>query len=335
MSAGTILVTGGAGYVGSHACKLLAARGYRPVVVDNLSRGHRWAVKWGPLEEGDVRDRDFLAGQFEKYAPEAVMHFAAFAYVGESVDQPDLYRDNNVRGAETLLDVIRDSTCRQFVFSSSCVVYGQPETSPIAETAPRRPVNPYGAGKKAVEDMLSDADAGSGLRSVSLRYFNAAGSDPDTEIGECHKPEPHVIPRALAAAAGEDDAFRINGTDFDTPDGTCIRDFIHVTDLADAHVRALDYLAGGGVTTRLNLGTGAGVSVREIGTAVGRVTGRDFPIVEGPRRAGDPARLVADASRARDVLGWRPEYADIETQIRHAWAWYQGPGAARAAGREP
>ena len=328
----TILVTGGAGYVGSHACKELAARGFAPVVIDNLSRGHRWAVKWGPLEEGDIRDQAFLTDVFRRHEPIAVMHYAAFAYVGESVDEPELYLDNNVTGAETLLAAMRETTCRRFIFSSSCAVYGQPDGGPISEDTPRAPVNPYGEGKKAVEDRLSHADSTWGLRSVSLRYFNAAGSDPDTEIGEMHHPETHVIPRALAAAAGNDEAFRIYGTDFDTSDGTCIRDFIHVVDLADAHIRALDFLANGGETTRLNLGTGRGISVREIGDTVRRVTGQNFTIIEEARRPGDPGQLVADATKAKGVLGWAPKHAQIETQIHHAWAWYQGPGA-KLAGR--
>lgn len=331
----TILVTGGAGYVGSHACKALAALGHTPVVVDNLSRGHRWAVKWGPLEVGDVRDPAFLADVFRRHQPSTVMHYAAFAYVGESVENPALYQDNNVGGAETLLAAMRDTDCRQFIFSSSCAVYGQPDGDVISEDSPRNPINPYGEGKKAVEDMLAEANAAWGLKSVSLRYFNAAGADPQSETGEFHQPETHVIPLAFAAAAGRLPAFRINGTDFDTPDGTCVRDYIHVADLANAHIRAIDYLTGGGDTTRLNLGTGLGVSVRRLVNTVARETGRSFSVEEGPRRAGDPASLVADASRAASVLGWKPAYGDIETQVRHAWRWYVGPGADHAAANAP
>jgi UDP-arabinose 4-epimerase len=318
---GNVVVTGGAGYIGSHACKALAASGFRPVAVDNLSRGHDWAVKWGPLEIGDIRDRQFLDDVFRRHAPLAVMHFAAFAYVGESVEHPALYHDNNVRGAEVLLGAVRASTCRQFIFSSSCTVYGVPGAVPIPEDHPRQPVNPYGQGKLQVEQALGEADGAWGLRSVALRYFNAAGADPDGEIGEDHDPETHVIPRALMAAdsCGK---FNIFGTDYPTPDGTCIRDYIHVSDLANAHVKALNYLAAGGSTDAFNLGTGRGASVREVLAAVESVTGRRIDDAVGPRRPGDPPELVAAPGRASEILGWTPRFADLSTQVAHAWSWY-------------
>ena len=316
----TILVTGGAGYIGSHACKALAARGLLPVSIDNLSRGHDWAVKWGPLEQGDLRDRAFLGDVFRRHRPFAVMHFAAFAYVGESVDHPELYRDNNIGGAEALLDTMRAAACKRLVFSSSCTVYGVPEEVPISESHPRRPVNLYGEGKLHVERRLDEADSDWGLRSVSLRYFNAAGSDPDGEIGESHDPETHAIPNALIAAA-ENHPFGINGTDYPTPDGTCVRDYVHVCDLAEAHIQAIDYLEGGGASTAFNLGTGKGSSVLEVVRAAARASGRTINVEERPRRPGDPPLLVATADRAQSVLGWQPRYAELSVQVEHAWNW--------------
>ena len=317
-----ILVTGGAGYIGSHACKALAQRGYLPITVDNLSRGNAWAVKWGPLLEGDIRDGAFLGNVFEQYRPEAVMHFAAFAYVGESVEQPELYFDNNVTGAEILLAAVQASDCRQFIFSSSCAVYGEPRDIPISEDHPRQPVNPYGDGKRRIEDRLTEADQGWGLRSVALRYFNAAGADPDGEIGELHDPETHAIPCALLAAAGHA-AFAINGVDYATPDGTCIRDYVHVSDLAEAHVQALDHLDAGGSTDAFNLGNGRGASVRDVVGAVEQVTGRTVEARERPRRPGDPPELIAAAGRANTVLGWTPRFSELRTQVEHAWKWQQ------------
>jgi UDP-arabinose 4-epimerase len=315
-----ILVTGGAGYIGSHACKALASQGYLPVTIDNLSRGHAWAVKWGPLEHGDLRDKAFLTKVFQRYQPVAVMHFAAFAYVGESVEQPEMYHDNNVVGSQVLLDVMRRSTCRQFVFSSSCTVYGEPKEIPIPENHPRGPVNPYGEGKYQIESWLAEADHDWDLRSVCLRYFNAAGADPDGEIGELHDPETHVIPCALLAVEGRK-PFGVNGTDYATPDGTCIRDYVHVSDLANAHVRALAYLDQGGQTDAFNLGTGQGASVRDVLHAAEQVTGQTIEVHENPRRPGDPPALVAAAGRAGEILGWKPRFGDLQTQVQHAWNW--------------
>ena len=325
MNGTVVLVAGGAGYIGSHACKTLAMKGYRPVVVDNLSRGYAWAVKWGPLEKISIGDQDALKAVFRKYQPAAVMHFAAFAYVGESVGNPALYYRNNIAESISLLSVMADVGCRRIIFSSTCSIYGVPEIVPIPESHPRVPINPYGRSKYVVECALDDFEMAYGLRSVSLRYFNAAGSDPDTEIGEVHVPETHIIPLALEAAANPSREFAVFGTDYDTPDGTCIRDYIHVTDLAEAHVQALEYLDGGGQSVKLNLGTGAGVSVLEVLATVREVTGKPLTVRHEGRRAGDPPELVADAFQARKVLGWEPAYADVRTQVSHAWQWLNRP----------
>jgi UDP-arabinose 4-epimerase len=317
----SILVTGGAGYVGSHACKALAAAGYRPIVYDNLARGHRDAVKWGPLVEGDLHDRDRLIAAMRAHRVEAVMHFAAFAYVGESVTAPALYYRNNVVGTLSLLDAMHASGVARIVFSSTCAVYGIPQTVPIRETTTKAPVNPYGETKLATERALRWYGAAYGMRSAALRYFNAAGADPDGEIGENHEPETHLIPLILRAALGTGEALRIFGSDYPTRDGSAIRDYIHVTDLADAHVRALRHLAEGGDSLELNLGTGGGHSVREVIAAVERIAGRKVPVSEAPRRPGDPPELVADAALAADRLGWRPRYSDLDTILRTALAW--------------
>ncbi|MGD9617211.1 MAG: UDP-glucose 4-epimerase GalE [Alphaproteobacteria bacterium] len=317
----SILVTGGAGYVGSHACKTLAAAGYRPVVYDSLSRGHRGAVKWGKLIEGDLHDRDRLVAAMRSNRVEAVMHFAAFAYVGESVTCPELYYRNNVVGTLSLLDAMHEAGVATIVFSSTCAVYGIPETVPIRETTAKAPLNPYGETKLAIERALHWHGAAHGLRYAALRYFNAAGADPDGEIGEDHDPETHLIPLVLRAALGRDEALRIFGTDYPTRDGTAIRDYIHVTDLADAHVRALARLAGGGGSMELNLGTGGGHSVCEVVAAAERITGRKVPRYEAPRRPGDPPELVADARLAQAQLDWRPQHSDLDTIIRTALAW--------------
>src|SRR5437764_1658548 len=269
-----VLVTGGAGYVGSHACSALRAAGLTPVTYDNLSRGHRELVRFGPLEQGDILDEARLVNVLETYRPVAVMHFAAFAYVGESVEQPLDYYRNNFAGALTLLGAMRKCGVDRFVFSSTCAVYGTPEIQPMPETLPLAPINPYGRSKLMVEQALRDASAAHGLRSVSLRYFNACGAHPSGEIGERHDPEPHLIPRALMAANGEIEALDVFGTDYPTPDGTAVRDYIHVCDLAEAHVSALRYLETGGETIALNLGTGRGYSVREVVDATVRVTGK-------------------------------------------------------------
>lgn len=317
----TVLVTGGAGYVGSHACKALAAAGYRPVVYDSLERGHRWAVKWGPLEQGDLLDADALKRALARHKPAAVMHFAAYAFVGESVSAPGLYYRNNVMGTLSLLEAMREAGIGTIVFSSTCATYGVPQTPLLAEDHPQAPINPYGATKLMVERILADYRAAYGLRYAALRYFNAAGADPDGEIGEVHDPETHLIPLALKAARGTGDPLTIFGDDYDTKDGTCIRDYIHVGDLADAHIRALERLLGHDETIALNLGTGTGVSVRRLVEAVERVTGRAVPHSYGPRRAGDPPVLVAATGKAKATLGWEPRQSDIETIIRNADAW--------------
>jgi UDP-arabinose 4-epimerase len=327
-----ILVTGGAGYIGSHACKSLAQAGYNPISYDNLVYGHRWAVRWGPLEEGDIADRVRLDAVIEKHRPEAVMHFAAFAYVGESVLDPGKYYRNNVAGTLTLLEAMRDHDIDKLIFSSTCATYGVPDRVPISEDHPQRPINPYGASKLMIERMLQDFDAAHGLHSISLRYFNAAGADPDGEIGEAHDPETHLIPLVLDAAAGKRPAVTVFGDDYDTPDGTCIRDYIHVSDLASAHVLALRALEAGAVTGAYNLGNGLGFSVREVITAAETVTGLAVPVEMGPRRGGDPARLVGDAASATVDLGWRPRFAGLEDILMTAWKWHQGR-AMMAIGR--
>jgi UDP-arabinose 4-epimerase len=325
-----ILVTGGAGYVGSHACKALATHSLVPVVYDSLVSGHEWAVQWGPLERGDILDFDRLDQVFTRYKPSAVMHFAAYAYVGESMTDPSRYYRNNVAGTINLLEVMRKHGVRQLVFSSTCSTYGIPDTVPISELHPQNPINPYGSSKLMVERILRDYDGSYGLQSISLRYFNAAGADPEGQIGEEHNPETHLIPVTLTAAKGGD-AVTINGTDYDTPDGTCIRDFIHVTDLADAHVRALRALEGRCSRQSFNLGTGKGFSVREVIWIAQSVTGRNINVNEGSRRAGDPPRLVADASCAKKELGWSPRYEDLYQIIATAWNWMSKPQVRQAS----
>jgi UDP-arabinose 4-epimerase len=326
----TVLVTGGAGYIGSHACKALARAGHNPVAYDNLGRGHREAVRWGPLVEGDLADGDLLESTMRRAGVSAVMHFAAFAYVGESVTEPALYFRNNVANSLTLFEAMARAGVRRIVFSSTCATYGLPEAMPIAETTPQRPVNPYGESKLMIERMLHWLGAAQGLSHAALRYFNAAGADPDGEIGEDHEPETHLIPLALDAALGRREAIDIFGTDYPTPDGTAIRDYIHVHDLAEAHVRALAYLAGGGGGVALNLGTGAGFSVREVIAAAERVTGRPIKQRETARRPGDPPILVADARRAHALLRWTPRLSGLDDIIASAWAWQRRQSAASA-----
>jgi UDP-arabinose 4-epimerase len=318
-----VLVTGGAGYIGAHTCKLLAERGLTPVCFDNLVYGHRDAVRWGPLEEGDVTDGARLAEVLRKYRPGAVIHFAAFTYVGESVENPGKYYRNNVGGTLNLLEAMRDRQVRRIVFSSTCATYGEPQHIPLTEDHPQNPINPYGATKLMVERMLDDFEAAYGFKSAALRYFNAAGADPETEIGEDHDPETHLIPIVLDVALGRRNEVAVFGDDYDTPDGTCIRDYIHVTDLADAHLKALDHLENEQASLRLNLGNGQGYSVKEVIEAAERVTGRAIRARMAERRAGDPPRLVGDATRARKTLGWTPEYASLETILEHAWAWHR------------
>jgi UDP-arabinose 4-epimerase len=318
-----ILVTGGAGYIGSHTCKLLAQEGCEVAVFDNLSRGHRGLVKWGNLIEGDLRNGALLRESLSKFLPEAVIHFAAFAYVGESTADPGLYYDNNVGGTLSLLAAMRDSGVGRLVVSSTCAVYGQPERMPITEDMPHNPISPYGSSKAAMERICRDFDPAHGIRTIALRYFNAAGCDPDGEIGERHDPEPHLIPRALMAMDGEIGALDVFGGDYPTPDGTCIRDYVHVADLASAHVMAARHLIGGGASDALNLGTGHGVSVREVLEAVRRITGKNVPQRMALRRPGDPAVLIADASRAGTILGWTAKQSDIDTIVRTAWSWHR------------
>ncbi|CCH49291.1 UDP-glucose 4-epimerase GalE [Pseudodesulfovibrio piezophilus] len=315
-----ILVTGGAGFIGSHTCKALAARGYTPIALDNLSNGHEWAVKWGPLIKGDISDRALLDRIFKEYNPAGVIHFAAFIEVGISVRNPGSFYRNNTCGTLTVLEAMRDHGCERFVFSSTAAVYGMPHEIPLTETHPQWPINPYGWSKFMVERMLEDFSSAHGLRFCALRYFNAAGADPECEIGEAHDPESHLIPLVLRAARHPEKPITVFGTDYDTPDGTCIRDYIHVNDLADAHIRALDYLAGND-SVAINLGTGTGNSVQEIIEAAREVTGAAIEPNLGIRRAGDPPRLVADRALAREKLGWEPHYTGIIETIRHAWQW--------------
>ena len=322
---GDILVTGGAGYIGAHACKALAAAGFRPVAYDNLVYGQEDAVRWGPLERGDITDRSRLDSVIEAYDFAAAMHFAAFTYVGESVSDPGKYYRNNVAGTLALVEAMRDHQIGRLVFSSSCATYGVPDRVPIAEDCPQHPINPYGSTKLMAERMIADFGKGHGLRSAMLRYFNAAGADPDGEIGECHDPETHLIPLALDAVAGGE-AITVFGDDYPTPDGTCVRDYIHVTDLAEAHVAALVRLIEGDEPGALNLGTGAGASVREVLGAVERSTGRVVPHIVGPRRSGDPPVLIADSKRAMSELGWSPSYSDLDTIVGTAWRWHTRRG---------
>lgn len=319
----TVLVTGGAGYVGSHCCKALQAAGYRPVVFDNLSTGHRDLVRWGPLVEGDVRDTAAVAAAIAEHRPVAAMHFAALALVGESTAHPDRYYDVNVGGTLSLLRALAGAGIGALVFSSTCAVYGQPDSGRIAEDTPRQPVNPYGFTKLACERMMADLEAAGGPRHAPLRYFNAAGADPDGETGEHHDNETHIIPIVLDVALGRRDHVAIMGTDYPTPDGSAVRDYVHVSDLADAHVRALRRLLDGGPSLAFNLGTGTGTSVREIVAAAAGVTGRSIACRESPRRAGDPPRLVASAGRAAGELGWTPRRSDITTIVADAWDWHQ------------
>jgi UDP-arabinose 4-epimerase len=324
----TILVTGGAGYVGSHVCKALARRGHEPVAYDSLERGHRDLVRWGPLERGDVRDAARLDTVFARHRPEAVVHLAAYAYVGESWQDPGRYYLNNVTGAVTLLAAMVRFGVDRIVFSSTCATYGHAE-GPLVETHPQRPTNPYGASKLMVEGILADFDVAHSVRSVALRYFNAAGADPDAEIGERHDPETHLIPLVLQAAAGERDAVHVHGDRYPTPDGTCIRDYVHVSDLATAHAQALDYLAAGGTSTALNLGTGAGWSVLQVIDVARRVTGRPIPTHIRGARPGDPPALVAAPGRAEAVLAWRPSRPDLDMIVADAWRWHARDRHAR------
>lgn len=319
-----ILVTGGAGYIGSHTVKALVADGQRVIVIDNLSRGHRAAVPENvPLYVVDIHDIDRVQSILEENQIDAVMHFAAHSQVGESMENPTIYYDNNVVGSYSLLEAVRRAGVKYFVFSSTAAVYGEPEKTPITEDMPYQPTNVYGQTKLMIETMLAQFSRAYGLRYVALRYFNAAGADGSGTIGEDHTPETHLIPLILQTALGQRQSIKIFGTDYSTPDGTCIRDYVHVTDLADAHVRVLKYLAKGGESQYFNLGSQNGFSVREMIEAAKKVTGRDFKVEEAPRRAGDPAVLIAGSEKIRRVTGWQPTHSSVEQIIADAWNWHQ------------
>lgn len=317
-----MLVTGGAGYIGSHTCKLLKKKGYNPITFDNFSQGHRYAVKWGPLVEGDLLNPESLDFAFSTYNIHAVMHFAALALVGESVREPALYYKNNVAGTLNLMNACVKHKVNSFIFSSTCATYGIPEKVPISEDTPQKPINPYGRSKLMIEEMLKDFDRAYGLKSVFLRYFNAAGADLDGEIGENHSPETHLIPLVIQAALGKLPHISVFGSDFPTPDGSAVRDYIHVLDLALAHILALEYLLGGGPTNYLNLGTGSGFSVWEIIKNVELYAKRFIRVRIEPRREGDPPLLIADNQKAKKILKWDPQYSDLTTIIESAWKWH-------------
>ncbi|MBF4991775.1 UDP-glucose 4-epimerase GalE [Methylophilus sp. QUAN] len=316
-----VLVVGGAGYIGSHMVKMLLGAGHEVITLDNLSSGHRDAVLGGTFVEGDLADPACLSQVFKQHQPESVMHFASYIQVGESVRKPDIYYRNNVTNTLNLLDAMLQFDVRKFIFSSTAAVFGEPDYVPIDEAHPNRPLNPYGRSKWMIEQVLADYDKAFDLRSVCLRYFNAAGADPEGQLGERHDPETHLIPLILQAASGRRDSIQVFGRDYDTPDGTCIRDYIHIVDLCSAHLAALEYLNKGGGSDRFNLGNGSGFSVQEVIDAVQKVSGKPVTVINGPRREGDPARLVADAKRARNILAWQPRFTDLETIVAHAWQW--------------
>ena len=317
----SVLVTGGAGYIGAHACKALAGAGYTPITYDNLVYGHPQSVKWGPLEEGDIGDSRRLENVLQKYTPIAVMHFAAYAYVGESVENPAKYYRNNVAGTLKLLESMKNCGINKIIFSSTCATYGMPEQIPIAENHPQNPINPYGRSKLVIEWILRDFAVAYDLKFVSLRYFNAAGADPNAETGEDHTPETHLIPLMLDVALGKRNQLEIFGTDYDTPDGTCIRDYIHVSDLADAHLLALEYLRDGGQSNVFNLGNGDGFSVREVIATAMSITGCDIPCVESDRRPGDPLVLIGSSDKIQKKMGWNPVHNSLDSIIETAWQW--------------
>lgn len=316
-----ILVVGGAGYIGSHMVKMLLGAGHEVITLDNLSSGHRDAVLGGIFVEGDLADADCLDKVFNEHKPDAVMHFASFIQVGESVRKPDIYYRNNFTNTLNLLDTMLKFDVKKFIFSSTAAVFGEPDYVPIDEMHPNRPLNPYGRSKLMIEQVLADYDKAFDFKSVCLRYFNAAGADPDGQLGERHDPETHLIPLILQAASGRRENIQVFGHDYETPDGTCIRDYIHIVDLCSAHLAALEYLVKGGTSDRFNLGNGAGFSVQEVLDAVQKVSGKPVKVIDGPRREGDPARLVADSKRARSILNWKPVYTDLETIVLHAWQW--------------
>ena len=316
------LVTGGAGYIGSHTCKMLARAGHTPIVFDNLSTGHADAVKWGPLCVGDLLDADALDAAFETHRPDIVIHFAALAYVGVSMQDPASYYRVNVGGTQSLLDAMRRHDVSRIVLSSSCATYGIPAVLPITEDTPQQPVNPYGFTKLITERMAADYERAYGLRWIALRYFNAAGADPEGELGERHDPETHAIPLAIGAALGTAAAFKVMGTDYPTPDGSAVRDYVHVNDLADAHLRAMVHLLQGGDSGAFNLATGRGTSVLELLDAVHAATGKPVNAMRAARRAGDPPALYAQADKAQRVLGWKPQYTGIGPMVETAAKWF-------------
>jgi len=318
-----VLVTGGAGYIGSHACKALRDAGFLPVTFDNLETGWQDAVKFGPFVQGDLMDRAALDAAFATYKPVAVMHFAALSQVGESMKEPGRYWRNNVLGSLTLIEAAVAAGCLDFVFSSTCATYGDQDNVVLDENSAQHPINAYGASKRAIEDVLADFEAAYGLRHVIFRYFNVAGADPDGEVGEFHQPETHLIPLMLDAIAGKRDALTVYGTDYDTPDGTCIRDYVHVCDLVDAHVLGLNWLRAGKGSRVFNLGTGSGFSVREVIDHSRTVTNQAVPYVDGDRRPGDCTKLVSGSTRAEAELGWTPTRSTLETMITDAWRWHQ------------
>ncbi len=318
-----VLVTGGAGFIGSHACKALKAAGYTPVTYDNISTGWEDAVKFGPLEKGDLLDRSRLDEVFAKYQPLAVMHFAALSQVGEAMKEPGKYWRNNVTGSLTLIEAAVDAGVKNFVFSSTCATYGEHDNVVLDENTPQLPLNAYGASKRAIEDVLRDFGAAYDLNHVIFRYFNVAGGDPEAEIGEFHDPETHLIPIMLQAIDGKRDQLTIHGTDYDTPDGTCIRDYVHVCDLVDAHVLGLKWLEDGKGNRVFNLGTGDGFSVRQVMDASRTVTNMEVPHSEGPRRAGDATKLVSGSTRALEELGWEPKRSSMSDMIADAWKWHK------------
>ena len=318
-----ILVTGGAGYIGAHCCKELASRGHHPITLDNLVYGHRRAVRWGPFYEGDLADRKMLDTIFEKERIEAVMHFAAFAYVGESMSEPQKYYGNNLRNTIGLLDVMLAHRVKHFIFSSTCATYGDPQYVPIDEEHPRLPISPYGKSKYMIEEILADYSDAYGLQFISLRYFNAAGADPEGEIGEDHTPETHLIPLVLDVAAGRSSAVQVFGADYETEDGTCVRDYIHVSDLAAAHVLALEYLLQSSPSDFINLGSGTGFTVLQVIEAAESITGRKIRTTAAQRRPGDPPVLLASNDKACRILGWKPRSSHLEEIIQTAWNWHK------------
>lgn len=318
-----ILIVGGAGYIGSHINKELTKKGFETVVFDSLVKGHQEAIKWGEFFQGDLANIEDLRQVFSKYKIDAVLHFAAFIEVGESVKDPQKYYQNNVKNTLNLFQVMLENDVKKIIFSSTAATFGNPQYTPIDELHPQIPINPYGQAKLMVEKILADYDFAYGLKYVALRYFNACGADLDNEIGENHTPESHLIPLILDAAIGKREDIKIFGTDYPTPDGTCVRDYVHVTDLAQAHILALQYLLDGNDSNSFNLGNGKGFSVKEVIDATKKVTGVDFKVTEVERRAGDPPELVADSTKAKQVLKWQPQYADLETIVKSAWAWHQ------------